>query len=185
MSVWFTSDLHFCHDREFLYGPRGFDNVEQMNRAIIENWNSVVGNYDVVYVLGDLMLNDNERAIHYINQLKGYIYIICGNHDTNTRRAMYESLYNVVEVSDAKVVKVDGYNFFLCHYPVLCANYDDDEKPLSRQLISLCGHTHTKDKFADWDKGWIYHVELDAHNCFPVSSTQIFSDIKQKIGVSR
>lgn len=184
MSVWFTSDLHFCHNKDFLYGPRGFENVEQMNRAIIENWNSVVDNYDEVYILGDLMLNDNERAIHYINQLKGYLHIICGNHDTDARRAMYESLYNVVEVVDAKVVKVDGYRFFLCHYPVLCANYDDKEKPLSRKLISLCGHSHTKDKFADWNKGLIYHVELDAHNCFPVGSAQIISDIRQKMGIS-
>ena len=28
------------------------------------------------------------------------------------------------------------------------------------------------------DKGLIYHVELDAHNCYPVSIDQIIEDIK-------
>ena len=32
--IWFTSDLHFCHDRDFIYGPRGFKSVQEMNEAI-------------------------------------------------------------------------------------------------------------------------------------------------------
>ena len=48
-------------------------------------------------------------------------------------------------------------------------------------MISLCGHSHSQDAFADWDKGLIYHVELDAHNNFPVSIDSIIKDIKNKI----
>lgn len=177
---WFTSDLHLFHNKEFLYKPRGFNSVWEMNDAIITNWNKVIGVYDDVYVLGDLMLNDNEGGIKLLKSLKGCLHIICGNHDTDTRKELYRKMYNVVEVCEAKTIKVNGYRFFLCHYPVLCANYDDKEKPLSRRLISLCGHSHTQDKFADWDKGIIYHVELDAHNCSPINSEKIIEDIKQK-----
>lgn len=56
--IWFTSDTHFCHDRGFLYEPRGFTNVEDMNEAIVQRWNSVVAPEDTVYHLGDAMLND-------------------------------------------------------------------------------------------------------------------------------
>ena len=44
--IWLTSDLHFGHDREFIWGPRGFKNVNEMNEAIIKNWNAVVAPED-------------------------------------------------------------------------------------------------------------------------------------------
>ena len=37
MSIYFTSDLHIGHDKDFLYKPRGFNNVWDMDNAIIEN----------------------------------------------------------------------------------------------------------------------------------------------------
>ena len=32
--VWLTSDLHLCHDKEFIWGPRGFKNVDEMNALL-------------------------------------------------------------------------------------------------------------------------------------------------------
>ena len=57
-NIFFTSDLHFCHDREFIWGSRGFSSCDEMNNTIIERWNNTVTDYDIVYVLGDLMLGD-------------------------------------------------------------------------------------------------------------------------------
>ena len=34
--IWLTSDLHFFHNREFVYKPRGFNSVEEMNEKIIQ-----------------------------------------------------------------------------------------------------------------------------------------------------
>ena len=45
--IWLSSDFHFCHDREFIYKPRGFESVEEMNAAIVENWNKNVSNEDI------------------------------------------------------------------------------------------------------------------------------------------
>ena len=178
--IWFTSDLHFCHNKPFLYEPRGFTSVYDMNEAIIKNWNSVVNDGDLVYVLGDLMLNDNEEGRKCFNQLRGQKFIILGNHDTDNRVQIYETqLWGVMGIHDAIRIKENGYNFFLCHYPTLTSNHDYN-KPLNHRLISLCGHTHTKDKFADWDKGYIYHCELDAHNNYPVSIDKIIEDIELK-----
>ena len=67
--IFVTSDLHFCHDRAFVYEPRGFSNVEEMNQAIVERWNAVVQPEDIVYVLGDIMLNNNEEGIRLFNSL--------------------------------------------------------------------------------------------------------------------
>ena len=175
--IWITSDLHFCHSRDFLWKPRGFNSEWEMNEAIIKNWNSVVGSEDDVYVLGDLMLNNNEEGLHCLKQLKGKIHIIRGNHDTEARIPLYKSCYNVVELCEGKYLNYNNYHFYLSHYPCLCSNYDDD-KPLKAKMINLCGHVHTKDKFADIHMGLIYHTELDAHNNTPVSLDAIVADIK-------
>lgn len=177
--IWVTSDWHFCHDKPFLYEPRGFTSQYDMNEAIIKNYNSVVNSEDEIYCLGDCILSDNELGLQCIKSLKGKIHIIRGNHCTDNRIQLYKTCYNVVEVCDAKYLKYNKYNFFLSHFPCITSNYDDD-KSLHKKLINLCGHTHTQDKFIDSDKGLIYHTEVDAHNCYPVSIEQIIKDIKEK-----
>ena len=32
MAIWFTSDTHFFHNKNFVYEPRGFTSVEEMNK---------------------------------------------------------------------------------------------------------------------------------------------------------
>ena len=178
--VFFTSDTHFGHNREFLYQPRGFSSIWEHDKQIIENWNSIVQPDDEVYHLGDIMLGDNEYGISYLKQLKGQIHIIRGNHDTNTRMALYDKCWNVVEITEGQFFKYGKYNFYLSHFPCIVSNYDAD-KPLKARMISLCGHSHTKDKFQDMDKGLIYHVELDAHDNCPVEINQIIEELKKKI----
>lgn len=175
--IFLTSDTHFGHNQEFLYGSRGFDSIQEHDKAIIENWNKVVSPEDVVYHLGDVMLNDNEHGMECLRQLNGHINIIRGNHDTDKRWEMYAMLPNVTLLGYAWMVKYKKYNFYLSHYPVLCGNYDDD-KPLKTKVINLCGHTHTTDHLADTDKGLIYHCEMDAHSCYPVLLDDIIEVMK-------
>ena len=178
--VWFTSDLHLGHNKPFLYEPRGFENIQEHDNAIIENWNKIIRPNDKVYVLGDLMLNDNEAGIEKIKQLKGQIYVVRGNHDSEVRINLYNNCNNIIKVTEGQFLRYGKYHFYLSHYPTLCSNFDN-EKPLKARMISLCGHSHSQDAFADWDKGLIYHVELDAHNNFPVSIDSIIKDIKNRI----
>ena len=178
--IYCTSDCHFSHDKDFIWEPRGCKNQWEMNEKIIESWNSVIQPDDDVYILGDIVLSDTDGGITALKQLKGKIHIIRGNHDSDTRIALYKKCWNVVEVCDAKWLKIGKQNFFLSHYPCLTDNHDDG-KPLNRRIISLCGHIHTPDKWHDWNNGLIYHVEMDAHGCKPVSAEQIINDIKEKI----
>lgn len=177
-NIWLTSDLHFGHDREFIWGPRGFKSVDEMNEAIIKNWNAVVAPEDEVYVLGDLMLGDNEAGIKMIKQLKGTIHVILGNHDTATRKALYEDCYNVVDVKYADVIKFNGYTFYLSHYPTMTSNL---EKEFSRHcVLNLYGHTHQQTNFYE-GLPFCYHVGLDSHNCTPVLIEQVLTDIKNEV----
>lgn len=177
MKTWFTSDLHFGHDKEFLWGPRGFSSSKENDETIIERFNSVVSDEDEVYILGDLMLGDNEYGKSCVNRLKGHIHVILGNHDTNARVNEYMGMTKIESIQFADMRKYGKCHFYLSHYPVLAANYDD--KPYHQHVISLFGHTHQQEKFYD-NNPYMYHVGVDSHNCYPVEIDTIIEDIKQK-----
>lgn len=86
MDIWFTSDLHLNHDKAFLYEPRGFTNIKEMNEAIIENWNSVVKPGDIVYNLGDSLMGDKAEGIELYKKLNGTSFMIWGNHCTDNKK---------------------------------------------------------------------------------------------------
>lgn len=175
--IYVTSDLHFCHDREFLYKPRGFDNVYDMNKTIVQNWNSIVQPEDDVYLLGDIMLNDNELGRKLLCDLKGNIHIVIGNHDTDARVEIYNNCWNVVEIAYALRLKYRKHTFFLSHFPCMTANLEKES--LRQCTCNLYGHTHQKTNFYQ-DIPFMYHVGVDSHNCTPVSMDQVLLDMYAK-----
>ena len=175
--IYVTSDLHFGHDREFIWKVRGFSSIDEMNEAYVDRWNSLVTNDDDGYILGDLMLGSPEN-IEFIRRLNGKLHIVYGNHDTPFRRDLYNKLPNLVEANWAIVLDYKKYHFYMSHFPTLTGNLDDLNKPLKNKIINLCGHTHTTNPFVDMDKGIIYHCEVDAHNSYPVLLDSIINDIK-------
>ena len=174
--IYITSDTHFGHDKMFLYEPRGFTNIQEHDAQIIKNWNKVVSYCDDVYHLGDVMLGNNEHGLKCLKQLNGRIHIICGNHDTDTRRILYADCPNVVEVVDARRLNYKKHHFFLSHYPCLTSNIKDGRPP-RKTTISLCGHSHAKNPFENWSIGRIYHCEVDAHNNKPKLLDEIIEEI--------
>lgn len=174
--IYFTSDLHFCHAREFVYKPRGFDSVQDMNKMIVHNWNNVVNPDDDVYVLGDIMLNNDDEGLRLLKSLKGHIHIIIGNHDTDTRVEKYKECWNVVEVCYATIIKHNGYRFYLSHYPTFTGVL---EKPLKKNLLNLYGHTHQVTRFYE-DIPFMYNVGVDSHDCIPVRIDDVIAEMKLK-----
>ena len=175
--IWFTSDTHFCHSKEFLWKPRGFDTSIQHDCSIIRNWNNIVAPDDEVYLLGDVMLENNNLGILNLGALNGKIHIAIGNHDTEDRIKMYSKSPNVVEIFYAKRIKINNLWFWLSHYPTITAQ--EDGKHLDRHIINLFGHTHQTDKFYN-NNPYMYCVGLDAHNNKPVELQEIIDDIKKK-----
>ena len=149
-----------------------------MNNAIVENWNNIVTNEDTVFILGDLMLNDNEKGVELFNKLNGIKMIILGNHDTAARIELYKTLPNTEVLGYADIIKYNGYHFYLSHYPTITSNHDEG-RPLKQIILNLHGHTHDRRKFYQ-DNPTMYNVALNAHNNTPVSIDQIIEDIKIK-----
>ena len=180
LKIFITSDWHFNHDREFVWKERGFSSVEEMNEEIIRRHNSIVQPHDLVYVLGDNCLGGGSEEMlaankELIKRLNGKLIMINGNHDTDRRIEMYKYCRNVFDTGrDALRFKYKKYHFFLCHFPMLTANYDEGPKEV---LLNLHGHTHQKTNFTEgsWSN---YHVGMDSHNCYPVLLDNIIEEIK-------
>lgn len=178
--VFLTSDLHFGHDREFLWGPRGFRSSIEHDEAVIANWNSVVGPEDDVYVLGDLMLGDNEWGRKCVRRLNGRIFLIRGNHDTDHRwYEFYRTIGdNIFFGGNAEIIHYRKYHFYLSHFPTLTGNLEKES--LHQMTLNLHGHTHSKEKFYE-DRPYMYNVALDAHHNTPVLLDDIIEDMKEKV----
>lgn len=179
--IWLTSDLHFMHNKPFLFEPRGFKTTEEMCEQVIENWNKVVQPGDIIYNLGDISLSNVDAAIPYLRRLNGNQIWIRGNHDTENKiLKILKACPNIELLSDdwnaayATVLKYGKWSFYLSHYPTITGNHEE-----WRKVVNLCGHSHTKDRWADWDKS-CYHVEMDAHGCWPVHIDDIKQEIKDK-----
>ena len=49
--IYIISDTHFSHNNIIEYCNRPWNTVEEMDEALIHNWNSVVGKNDIVFDL--------------------------------------------------------------------------------------------------------------------------------------
>ena len=171
--VYFTSDLHFGHDKEHLYGGRGFASIEEHDEAIINNWNSVIDENKVVFVLGDIMMGGDHSD--KIKRLNGTINIILGNHDlSNYKIEAYKNCPNVDQVLWAEMIQVGRRQYYLSHHPTLLANFDQ-----TIRTVNLHGHLHSSNKFV-YDH--CYNVNPEAHNMTPVNIVEILEDINRVEG---
>ena len=122
------------------------------------------------------MLTDTATALSLIKQLKGHIHVVRGNHDTDARMALYNNCYNIVEISEGQYLNINGYHFYLNHFPTFTSNLEKGSD-LKAHLINLFGHTHQREKFYN-DIPFMYNVALDAHENKLVSFDEIISDIQ-------
>jgi calcineurin-like phosphoesterase family protein len=82
VEVYFTADLHFGHARIVELADRPFASVQEMDEALIANWNAVVRRPDdLVWVLGDYALGDRRQGLGHLQRLNGRKMLVAGNHD--------------------------------------------------------------------------------------------------------
>lgn len=133
--VFFTSDLHFGHANIIHFCGRPFANVDEMDEALIENWNRKVHRNDLVYILGDFSFRAAKPASEYLSRLKGRKILIRGNHDVSWMKDA-ESVSMLEAVHDLLTVHQSEYQAVLCHYPMLSWPH------LHRGAYMIYGHIH-------------------------------------------
>lgn len=115
--LFFVSDTHFSHDKEFLYGKRGYNSVEEHDAGLIKTWNERVRPCDKVIHLGDFILgagrDAKELAYHLLEKLNGKIYLIWGNHNSGVKQVYEDTLQIFGLASNLEVYPLtrDKYTF--------------------------------------------------------------------------
>lgn len=145
MSILFCSDTHFHHKNVIRYSSRPFSSVEEMNEALINNWNKVVNPGDTVYHLGDFALCSLTQLEKILARLNGEIHIITGNHD----KVILQNQAGLIATNRLKSVqqylefKYNNYHIVLFHYQLegdikLPASTPDEDDGIKHDPIKAC-----------------------------------------------
>jgi calcineurin-like phosphoesterase family protein len=108
--VFLLSDTHFFHQRIIEFCRPQYKTTEEMNEAIVDNWNRTVTKRDTVWLLGDVCFG-HARNLNILRRLQGTKNLIMGNHD-QYGIAAYLDHFNKIEAAK----KYDGY--LLTHVPI-------------------------------------------------------------------
>jgi calcineurin-like phosphoesterase family protein len=116
MTIFFTADTHFSHASIIGFCDRPFRDTQDMDEALVANWNRRVGPDDTVFHLGDFCWRKgNGRSI--LAQLRGRKHLILGNHDSKEIAAAdyWESVSHYQMIRREPGVHPD---LVLFHYPI-------------------------------------------------------------------
>lgn len=143
--IWVISDTHFGHDNIIQYCGRPFANAELMDECLVENWNNVVKDGDIVYHLGDVYFGVNGRDT--ISKLKGRKRLVLGNHD-NGKDQVLQKVFQKIMVWRM----FPEFGLLLTHVPVhestlnpLVKLKDYKEGDVGKErmpLLNVHGHIH-------------------------------------------
>lgn len=158
--IYYISDIHFRDQSIFDKCRRPFKSLLDMEEVIINNWNKRVMDDDVIYVLGDLVNDNDASAIQIFNKLKGRKHLIVGNHDYQLLDVIKNSnLFESIKFIDLVIDK--NRKVCVCHYPLM------DWMEFNRQGILVYGHIHNKtakngDAYRQIKE---FYKTLPAYNC--------------------
>ena len=137
--TFFISDLHLGHENIYkvpFMTPEGkrmreFSSSLEADDFMVEQWNSVVGKRDTVYVLGDVAFGS--KGLQRMGEMLGRKVLISGNHDGLETK---EYLKYFVKVQGIRYMKKQG--FILSHIPVHPSQLEE-----GRFTHNIHGHLHT------------------------------------------
>lgn len=144
MKKFITSDHHFSHNNIIKLCNRPFPNSWEMDKFMINEWNSVITNNDEVYYLGDFGYGSPKYLYEkIISQLNGKIFFIKGNHDKTIDKI--QRRFNPFEwVKDFYKLKIENKQpISLFHRPI--ENWDNQ----SYSAIHFHGHSHGKSRITE------------------------------------
>jgi len=140
-----------------------------MDEKLIENWNRKVKSKDEIYILGDFIFGNGNKANQLIKRLNGKKYLIKGNHDCFLKDKEFD--YSLLKwVKDYHVIKQNKLPIILFHYPI--ARFDRQHYG----AIHLYGHIHSRPN--DLNITNAYNVGVDVNNYEPVSINEVLEKVK-------
>ena len=169
MQTFFTSDTHFDDEFAIQYFNRPFQSVDKMNAVMVERWNNVVTDDDIVYHLGDFTPQDLSHFTKWADQLNGKLRILPGNMD---RLWLQDFVANekvqvvppLISLAFEKLGIVGQPQIIvLCHYSMQVWERSNHGS------WHLFGHTHGKLKGI----GMSFDIGVDCTDFVPLTSDQV------------
>ena len=162
MNIYIWSDLHLYHANIIEYEDRPFSSLEEMNAALLENWQKTVKSNDIIFNLGDFMFNTKKDIVNNIlQQMPGHKILVLGNHDKHKSVKWWlDAGFN--EVYKYPII-YEGF-YILSHEPL----YVNKSMP----YINIHGHIHGQ----KYEGNQYVNVSIEHIDYKPVN----FEEIKKK-----
>ncbi len=191
MKLYVTADLHFGHANIIRYcnrpwlQPGDLDEngnwtspeiaiirVQEMNRVLINKFNSTIKSDDLVINIGDFCFKNSKggktgegvsnKAYEYIKQLNGIWTFVKGNHCGNNSLKTHISNLTLM---------YGNHKFFVVHNP---------EHANPHIEINLVGHVHNNWKIRPLgEKSVMYNVGVDVQDFMPITIEKVLADLNQ------
>ena len=153
--VWIWSDPHFGHKNIQKFEPsrQQFGTLDEMDEAIIKNYNDTINEGDIVIWLGDMFFCNAKRMDYLASKLqKGRNILIRGNHDKGVSNGKFKRLgfnpHRMYQYGEA----------ILTHQPVSPTNM---EYLIDNGIWkNMHGHTHSDKTSLDPNHWQCFSMEL-------------------------
>jgi len=190
--IYFTSDTHYGHGNicrsttkwrdpngNIPNNTRDFKSLDHMNDYIVESINSMVGENDILFHLGDFSFGGFENIEMFRSRIYcKNIHLILGNHDHHIERnkgdiqrlfsSVNDYLRLSVSINPGTPIYKGDFDFVLMHYPIASWHNMNDG------VIHLHGHVHLPpDK--KLSQGKAMDVGVDGNGMQPYSINEIIS----------
>ena len=167
--IFYTADLHLSHEAVIRYCGRPFETAEEMNEAIVANWNAVVKKSDDVYIIGDVLFKLKTDSPLYLDRMNGVKHLIIGNHDRqNLKKDRFRELF--ASIDEYLVIDDEGRRVVMFHYPIV------EWEGFFRGAYHLYGHIHNSDNTANKVMSTIpnaFNAGVDLNDFTPQTLSQL------------
>ena len=191
--LYFTSDPHYGHANIIKFCNRPFNSFQEMNDILINNWNNIIREDDLCFILGDFSMWGKQAWNNILDRLMGRKILIMGNHDKDKNipierfEIVTDGFLNIRVKDDDK--DKDGQRITLCHYPMLSWYQSHrgawqlfghwHNKKVREAIENVEVATYVKEEHLYMDKTrWNqYDVGVDGNNFTPIS----YLEVKKRI----
>ena len=163
MNLFLGADFHFDNANVIKHSNRPYETVEQMNEALVENWNKKVSTKDTTIIIGDFAWKNHG---HWISALNGKKILVLGSHDKMAKR--YLQCF-----TDVKMI----YYFTIKDRPFVASHCCQRiwEK-CHYGSVHVHGHSHGRLKTYNLS----FDMGVDCNNYQPVSSEELLSMVAKR-----
>jgi calcineurin-like phosphoesterase family protein len=192
-NIFFTSDTHYSHSNICRATSRwsddnltrDFNSLDQMNAALVNNINEIVGENDILIHLGDWSFGGFENIAEFRNRiLCKNIHLVLGNHDHHIERnkgdvqELFLSVNHYINLdlrrpSNLRKGEMDKFNFVLMHFPI--ASWDG----MNDGVMHLHGHVHLPPNLRI-SEGRAMDVGVDGNSYYPLGLFEVVNLLKNR-----